>query len=164
MNLSCTGNVVLFNVISLHVCVWWCVVQFSDRCVQKVYIVISYHLWSAIKKYKDQDIQNCKFVFSYVSEASLTLREENSLMVLGNGVLRKLFGPKKDEVTGDCRRLHNEELYAPYSSPNVIRMIKSRRMRWTGQVARMGDTGGAYRDLMGRPEGRRPFERPRRIC
>jgi len=60
---------------------------------------------------------------------SLTLREEHRLRVLENGVLRKLFGPKKDEVKGNWRRLHNEELYALYSSPNVIRMIKSRKMR-----------------------------------
>jgi len=69
-------------------------------------------------------------VVSYVYDAwSLILREEYRLGVLENGVLRKVFGPKEDEVTGNCRRQHNEEVYALYSSPNVIRMIKSRRMR-----------------------------------
>ena len=95
---------------------------------------------------------------------SLTLREEHRLRVLENGVLRKLFGPKKDEVKGNWRRLHNEELYALYSSPNVIRMIKSRKMTWMGQVTRMGDRRGACRILVGRLEGRRPFERPRIGC
>jgi hypothetical protein len=69
-----------------------------------------------------------------------------------NRVLRRIFGPKRDEVTGEWRRLHNEELKDLYSSPNIIRVIKSRRMRWAGHVAYMGD---------GRPDGRRPLERPR---
>jgi hypothetical protein len=79
-----------------------------------------------------------------------------------NKVLRRIFGPKRDEVTGEWRRLHNEELYALYSSPNIIRMIKSRRLRWAGHVERMGEMRGAYRALVGKPEGRRPLERPRR--
>jgi hypothetical protein len=70
--------------------------------------------------------------------------------------------PKRDEVTGEWRRLHNEELNDLYSSPNIIREIKSRRMRWVGHVARMGEGRGAYRILVGRPEGRRPLGRPRR--
>jgi hypothetical protein len=69
---------------------------------------------------------------------SLTLREECRLSVFENRVLRKIFGPKRDEVTGEWRRLHNEELYAPYSSLNIIQVIKSRRLRWAGHVARMG--------------------------
>jgi hypothetical protein len=71
-------------------------------------------------------------------------------------------GPKRDEATGEWRRLHNEELNYLYSSPNIIRVIKSRRMRWAGHVARMGEKRGAYKILMGRPEGRRPLGRPRR--
>jgi hypothetical protein len=92
---------------------------------------------------------------------SLTLKEERRLMVFENRVLRRIFGPKRDEVTGEWRRLHNEELNVLYSSPNIIRVIKSRRMRWAGYVARMGEGRGAYRILVGRPEGRRPLGRPR---
>ena len=66
------------------------------------------------------------------------------------------------EVTGEWRRLHNKELYALYSSPNIIRVIKTRRMRWAGHVARMEERRGAYRVLVGKPEGRRPLGRPRR--
>jgi hypothetical protein len=92
----------------------------------------------------------------------LTLREEQRLRVFENRVLRRIFGPKRDEATGDWRKLHNEELNNLYSSPNIIRVSKSRRMRWAGHVARMGEKRGAYRILMGRPEGRRPLGRPRR--
>jgi len=70
---------------------------------------------------------------------SLTLREEHRLRVFENRVLRRIFGPKRDEVTGEWRKLHNEELHILYSSPNIIRQIKSRRMRWAGHVARMGE-------------------------
>jgi hypothetical protein len=82
--------------------------------------------------------------------------------VFENRVLRRIFGPKRYEATGEWRRLHNEELNDLYSSPNIIRVIKSRRTRWAGQVARMGEKRGAYRILVGRPEGRRPLGRPRR--
>ena len=75
-----------------------------------------------------------------------------------NMVLRRIFGPRRDEVTGEWRRLHNEKLNGLYSSPNILRVIKSRRMRWTGHVARMGEE----RVLVGKPEGRRPLGRPRR--
>jgi hypothetical protein len=81
--------------------------------------------------------------------------------VFENRALRRIFGPQRDEVTGDWRRLHNEELNDLYSSPNIIRVIKSRRMRWVGHVARMGEGRGAYRILVGRPEGRRPLRRSR---
>jgi hypothetical protein len=91
---------------------------------------------------------------------SLTLREECRLRVFENKVLRRIFGPKRDEVTGEWRRLHNKELYALYSSPNIIRVIKSRRLRWAGHVAGMGERRGAYRALVGKPEGRRPLGRP----
>jgi hypothetical protein len=76
-------------------------------------------------------------------------------------VLRRIFGPKRNEVTGEWRKLHNEELLNLYSSPNIIRMNKSRRMRWAGHLARMGEKN-AYRILVGKPEGRRPLGRPRR--
>jgi hypothetical protein len=92
---------------------------------------------------------------------SLTLREGHRLRVFENRVLRRIFGPKRDEVTGEWRRLHNEELNDLYSSPNIIRVIKSRRMRWAGHVVRMGEGRGPYRILVGRPEGRSPLGRPR---
>jgi hypothetical protein len=77
-------------------------------------------------------------------------------------VLRRIFGPRRDEVTGDWKKLHNEELRNLYCSPNIIRMIKSRRMRWAGQVPRMEETRNAYEILVGKPEGKRPLGRPRR--
>jgi len=92
---------------------------------------------------------------------SLTLREERKLSVFENMVLRRIFGPRREEVTGEWRRLHNEELNDLYSSPNTVLVIKSRRMRWAGHVARMGEERGAYRVLVGKPEGRRPLGRPR---
>jgi hypothetical protein len=90
------------------------------------------------------------------------LREECRLRVFENRVLRRIFGPKRDEVTGEWRRLHNKELYVLYSSPNIIWVMKSRRLRWAGHVARMGERRGAHRVLVGKPEGRRPLGRPRR--
>jgi hypothetical protein len=93
---------------------------------------------------------------------SRTLREEQRLRVFENRVLRRIFGPKGDEATGEWRRLHNEELNDLYSLPNIIPVIKSRRMRWAGHVARVGGKRGAYRILVGRPEGRQPLGRPRR--
>ncbi|KAJ4433934.1 hypothetical protein ANN_16253 [Periplaneta americana] len=92
---------------------------------------------------------------------TFTLREEHRLRVFENKVLRKIFGSKRDEVTGEWRKLHNTELHALYSSPDVIRDIKSRRLRWAGHVARMGESRNAYRVLVG-PEGKRPLGRPRR--
>jgi hypothetical protein len=80
------------------------------------------------------------------------VREENRLRVFENRVLRRIFVPKWDEVTGEWRRLHNEKLNDLYSSSNVIRVIKSRRMRWAGHVARMGEGRGTYTILVGRPE------------
>ena len=77
-----------------------------------------------------------------------------------NMVLRRIFGPRRDEVTGEWRRLHNEELNGLYSSPNIVRVIKSRGMRWAGHVARLGEERGAYRFLVGKPEGKRPLGRP----
>jgi hypothetical protein len=77
-------------------------------------------------------------------------------------VLRRIFGPKRDEETGGWRKLHNEELHKLYSSPSIIRIIKSRTMRWAGHVARMGEKRNAYRILVGIPEGKRPLGRPRR--
>jgi hypothetical protein len=93
---------------------------------------------------------------------SLTLREERRLRVFDNRMLRKIFGPMRDEVTGEeWRKLHNEELSDLYSSPSMITIIKSRRMRWAGHVAQMGAKRNAYRLLLGKPEGKIPLGRPR---
>jgi hypothetical protein len=99
-------------------------------------------------------------VVLYVCEIwSLTLREEHRLRVFDNRVLRRVFGPKRDEVTGEWRKLHNEELHNLYSSPDIITQIKSRRMRWAGHVARMGEKRKLYKVLVGKPEGKRPLGR-----
>jgi len=90
------------------------------------------------------------------------LREERKLRVFENIVLRRIFGSRRDEVTGEWRRLLIEELNDLYSSTNIVRVIKSRRMRWFGHVARMGEERGVYRVLVGKPEGKRPLGRPRR--
>jgi hypothetical protein len=82
--------------------------------------------------------------------------------VFENRVLRRIFGPKRDEVTGEWRKLHNDELNGLYSLTNIVRVIKSRRLRWAGHVARMGEGRGVYRVLVGKPEGKRPLGRPRR--
>jgi hypothetical protein len=93
---------------------------------------------------------------------SLTLREEHRLRVFENRVLRRIFVPKRDEVTGEWRKLHNEELHNLYSSPDIIRQVKSRRMWWAGHVARMAEERKVYKILVGKPEGKRPLGRPRR--
>jgi hypothetical protein len=92
---------------------------------------------------------------------SLTIREEHRLRVFEYMVLRRIFGSERDEVTGEWRKLHNGELHNLYSSPDIIRHIKSRRMRWAGHVARMGEGRNVYSVLMGKLKGKRPLERPR---
>jgi len=82
--------------------------------------------------------------------------------VFENRVLRRIFGPKRDEVIGEWRKLHNEELNDLYSSPHIVRVIKSRRMKWAGHVARMWARRGVYKVLVGKPEGKIPLGRPRR--
>jgi len=90
---------------------------------------------------------------------SLTLRKERRLRVLENRVLRRIFGPKRDEVTGEWRKLHNEELNDLYCSPNTVGVLKSRRMKWAGHVARLVEGSGVYRVLVGKPEEKRPLGR-----
>jgi hypothetical protein len=90
------------------------------------------------------------------------LREEHRLRVFENRVLRRIFGPKRDEVTGEWRKLHNEVLYSLYSPPDIIRQVKSRKMRWAGHVAHMEEERKVYKVWVGKPEGKRPLGRPRR--
>jgi hypothetical protein len=89
------------------------------------------------------------------------LGEKHRLRVFENRVLRRIFGPKREE-DGSWRKLHNDELHSLYSSPNIVRVIKSRRMRWARRAAHMGEGRGVYSALVGRPEGKRPLRRPRR--
>jgi hypothetical protein len=89
------------------------------------------------------------------------LREELRLREFENRVLRRVFGPKRDEVTGEWRKIHNEELRGLYSLPNIVRVVKSRRMRWAGNFARMGEGRVVHRVVMWKPEGKRPLGRPR---
>ena len=93
---------------------------------------------------------------------SLTLRNERRLRVFENRVLRRIFGPKRDEVIGEWRKLHNEELSDLYSLHNIVRVVKSRRMRWAGRVAGTGEGRGVHRVLVGKHEGKRPLGRLRR--
>jgi hypothetical protein len=88
------------------------------------------------------------------------LKEEHRLRVFENGVLRRIFGLKRDEVMGEWRKLHNDKLHDLYSTPSIIRIIKL-RMRWAGHVTRIGEKRNAYRLLVGEPEGKRPLRRPR---
>ena len=92
---------------------------------------------------------------------NVTLREERTLRVFENRVLRRVFGSKRDEVTGEWRKLHNKNLRDLYSLPNIVRVVKSRRMRWVGHVARMGEGRGVHRVLVREPEGKRPLGKPR---
>jgi hypothetical protein len=89
------------------------------------------------------------------------LRKERRLRVFENRVLKRIFGPKRDEVKGECRKLHNKELNVLYSSPYMVRVIKLRRMRWAGPLARMGEGKGMYRVLVGISGEKRPLRRPR---
>jgi len=89
------------------------------------------------------------------------LREEHRLRVFENRVLRRVFGPKRDKVTGEWRKLHNEELRDLYFLPNIVQVVKLRRMRWAGHVAHMGEGRGVHRVLVGKPEGKRQLGRPR---
>jgi len=91
----------------------------------------------------------------------VTLSEEYRLRVFKNRMLRRILGPKRGEVTGERRRLHNQQLYDLYCSPNIIQVIKSRKMRWAGHVVHMGERRGVYKVLVGKPEGKRPCGRPR---
>jgi hypothetical protein len=92
----------------------------------------------------------------------LTLRKEHKLRVFENGALRRIFGPKRDEIIRGWRKLHDDELHNLYSTPDIILMLKSRKMRWAEHVAHMGEKRNSYGVLLGRPEGKRPLGRPGR--
>jgi hypothetical protein len=133
----------------------------GNACHHSVQSLLSSHLLSRNLKVKIHKTIILPVVL-YGSEIwSLTLREEHRLGVFENTALRRIFGPKRDEVKGEWRKLHNGELHNFYSSPDIIRQIKSRRMRWAGHVAHMGEGRNVSRVLVGKPEGKRPLRRPR---
>jgi hypothetical protein len=134
----------------------------GNACYHLVQSLLSYHLLSKNVKVKIYKTIILPVVLYGCETWSLTLREEHRLRVFENRVVRRIFGPKRDEVTGEWRKLHNEKLHNLYSSPDIIRQVKSRRMRWAGHVARMGEERKVYKVLVGKPEGKRPLGIPRR--
>jgi hypothetical protein len=120
------------------------------------YFVFLYHI--KILKIKTHKTVILPVVLYGCKIWSLTLREEHRLRIFENRELRRIFGPKREE-DGSWRKLHNDELHNLYSSPNIIRVIKSSRMRWAGHVTRMGEGRDVYRVLVWRPEGKRPLGR-----
>jgi hypothetical protein len=133
----------------------------ENACYYSVQNLLSSRLISKKLKIKIYEAVILLVVLYGCEARSLTLREEQRLRVFVNRVLRRIFGPKREE-DGSYRKLHNDELHSLYSSPNIVRVIKSRRMRWTGHVAHMGERRGVYRVLVGRSEGKRPLGRPKR--
>jgi len=134
----------------------------GNACYHSVQNLLSSRLLSKNLKIKIYKIIILPIVLYGCETWSLTLREERKLRVFEDMVLTRIFGPRTEEVTGELRRLHNEELNDLYSSPNIVRVIKWRRMSWAGHVARMGEEMEVYRVLVGKPEGRRPLGRSRR--
>ena len=132
----------------------------GNACYHSVQNLLSFSLLSKNLKIKIYRTIILPVVLYGCETWSLTLREKRRLRVFENRVLRRIYGPKRDEVTGEWRKLHNEELNNLYSSPNIVRVIKSRGMRWAGHVARMGEGRGVYRVLVGKPEGRNHWGDP----
>jgi hypothetical protein len=126
----------------------------GDACYHSVQNLLSSRLLSKNTKVSVHRTVVLPVVLYGCETWSLTLREKQRLRVFENRVLRRIFGPKRDEATGEWRRIHNEELNDLYSSPNIFRVIKSRRMIWAGHIARMGEKRGSYRILVGRPDRR----------
>jgi hypothetical protein len=135
----------------------------GNACYHSVQNLLSSRLISKNLKIKVYKTVILPVVLYGCETWSLTLGEERRLTVFENRELRKIFGPKREE-NGSWRKLHNDELHDLYYSPNIVRVIKSRRMRWAGHVARIGEGRGAYRVLVGKPEGRGPLGRTRRRC
>jgi hypothetical protein len=132
----------------------------GNACYHSVQSLLSSRLLSRNVKVKYAKTIILPVVLYGCETWSLTLREENRLRVFENRVLRRIFGTKRDEVTGEWRKLHNEEL-RNFICPQIL-LGKSRRMRWAGHVARMGEERKVYKVLVGKPEGKRPLGRPRR--
>jgi len=133
----------------------------GNACYHSVQNLLSSRLLSKNLKIKIYRTTILPVVFYGCETWSLTLREERRLRVFENRMLRRVFGPKRDEVTGEGRKLHNEELNDLCSLPNIVRVVKSRRIRWAGHVARMGEDRGVHRVLVGKPGGKRPLGIPR---
>jgi hypothetical protein len=136
--------------------------KLGNACYYSVQDLLSSRLLSKNLKIKIYRIIILPVVLYGRETSSPTLMEEGGLRVFQNRVLRRVLGPKRDEVTGEWRKLHNEELNDLYSLPNIVRVLKSRRMRWAGHVAHMEEVRGMHRVLVGKPEGKRPLGRPRR--
>jgi hypothetical protein len=134
----------------------------GNACCHSVQSLLSSHLFSGKLKVKIYKTIILPVVLYGCETWSLTLREEDRVRVFKNRVSWRIFGPTRDEVTGDWRKLHNRELHNLYTSPDIIRQKNSRRMRWAGHVASMGEGRNLYRVLVGRPERRRPLGRQRR--
>jgi hypothetical protein len=134
----------------------------GSACYHSVQNLLSSHLLSKNVKVRIYKTIVLPVVLYGCETWSLTVREKHKLRMFENRMLRRTFGPKRDGVTGGWRKLHNEELHNLYSSPSTIRIIKSRRMRWAGHVARMGEKRNVYRLLVGKPEGKGPLGRLRR--
>jgi hypothetical protein len=133
----------------------------GNACYHSVQSLLSSRLLSRNVKVKIYNTIILPVVLYGCETWSLTLREEHGLRVFENRVLRGIFEPKREEVTGEWRKLQNGELHILYSSPSLIRQIKSRTVRWAGHVARMGEGRNLYRVLVGKNEEKRPLERPR---
>jgi hypothetical protein len=131
----------------------------GNTCYHSVQSLLSSRLLSSNLKVKIYKTIILPVVLYGCKIWSVTLTKDHRLRVFENRVLKRIFGPKRDEVTGEWRKLHCEELYNFHSSPDNIRQNKSRRMRWAGHVARMGGRRNLYRVLVGKPEGKRPLGR-----
>jgi hypothetical protein len=134
----------------------------NNTCYHLVQSFLSSHLLSRNGKVKIYKTAILPVVLYGCETWSVTLQEEHRLKVFENRVLRRIFVTKRDEVTGEWRKFHSEKLHILYSSPNIITQIKSRRMRWEGHVACMGEERKVYRVLVRKPQGKEPLGRPRR--